>query len=162
MQNWEEYFIKLNELMDEEGFDVSEESELSGEVWVRRQDRALAKWITSIASYGGIYFKFITPIQELYIYEPVFSNKKYPQSKFIFKTTNPPQGDSIYCYIIINDVESTNPIIIPENTNYLKIDDITDYLPQVQESNEGYLTQLKFTFGSNLVSQGTNTHIILI
>ena len=161
MERWEELFIKLNQLTGEEDFDVSEESEKSGEVWIRKQNRALAKWITQVGGLGGVYFKFITPIYEQYIYEPVFQSYKYPKTNLFYKTSNPPEGDIINCYIIINNIVSQNPIIIQPDIEYFKIDNLENYLPDVPESNEGYFISMKFTFGNNLVSQGSNMHFIL-
>ena len=42
MATWQELFDDLHPILDGEGFDVEESSELSGDIWIRKEARALA------------------------------------------------------------------------------------------------------------------------
>lgn len=160
---WQDLFSDLLPLLDGEGFDTEEASELSGDVWIRKEARALAKWAQHFnADIGAklIYFVFTVPPIENYLYEPVMAIKPLDDREFIFKTTNPSIGDGFKIHLGLNGDFTTTPVHISAGQTFLHLTEpeVLPYLPSVDEFD---FVSVKFEFDSGLTSIGSNHHIIL-
>lgn len=158
-ENWEYLFQQLIGYLEEENFEISEEFELSDEVWIRKEARALSKWIKNIST-NGLYFKFITAPIEDYIYEPILLMENLMGNRLTFKTTNPPVSGGLNVYVGKEGLFEDDPIFIPAGTSFMEMldEDLDNKIPILEKDD---LISLKFIFENELTSPGTNLHFIL-